>query len=69
MPLPRFCAYFLLQILQFLLMVCKNRFVPPVLGTLARPMITLWLPLLRHNRFAPASADWTYRGERKIDKP
>jgi len=34
-------------------------------GTLATPVITLWVPLLRHNGFTPAPADWTYRGEGK----
>jgi len=43
----------------------KNIFAPvrriPLL--VATPLITLWVPLLCHNGFAPASVDWTYRRE------
>jgi len=70
LPYPHFCAYFSLQTCRFWWWGCKNSFVPgrrhPC--SFATPLITLWVPLLRYNGFAPASADWTYRGEGKIDK-
>jgi len=55
--LPRFCAliFFTSNSAVFVGGSAKIALLPGV-GTLAPPLITLWVPLLCHNGFAPASA-------------
>jgi len=54
LPLPRFCAYFYFKLAVFVGGSAKI-VLSPGIGTLAMPLITLWVPLSRHNIFAPGS--------------